>query len=373
MNRIHYICNTMKRLSLFFLCLVLGASALAQEAGLVFTEASDLTIVGKVFPDTPNPYQRMDFTRFGGWEERDINLLEMSSGIIVSFKTNSPVIYMKPEFLSISGTNSSGYAARGFDLYIKREGKWLWAGSCAYGKEKEKENGRERVMVENMDSSLKECILYLPTYSKMNSVKIGVAAGSVIEKGEVPFRHRICLHGSSFMHGASTNRAGQTVPAYLTRMTGLQFCSLGVSGDCKMQPQFAAALKEADVEAFVFDAFSNGNDKTVKQNLFKFIETIQEGQPGKPIIFMSTIWRERRNFNLKHDEVEAQKIAVADSLMKIAVKKYKDVYYVKTSNAADAMHDTSEDGVHPSEYGYFLWAQSVREPIMKILRKYGIK
>lgn len=360
----------MRKLLILTIGIIASLAAFGQEYD--FTEASNLTIFGKVFHDTPNPYQRMDFMRFVGWTQKDINLLEMPSGIIVSFKTNSPVIAVKPEFLKIDSTNASGFSARGFDLYIKKDGKWLWAGSCAYGKDTEKENGRIRKLVEYMDGSMKECIVYLPTFSKMNSVQIGVIAGSVIEKGDVPFRHKICLHGSSFMHGANTSRAGQTVPAFLTRATGLQFCSLGVSGDCRMQPQFAAALAESDVEAFVFDAFSNGNAESVRKSLFPFIETIQAKKPGVPLIFMHTIWRERRNFNLRHDEEEGSKIAVADSLMKIAVKKYKDVYYIK-SNATSELHDTSEDGVHPSEWGYYLWAESVRKPILRILRKYGIK
>ena len=361
----------MRKILLFIVGLALSLSLFAQGVNYQFTEASDLTITGKVF-DTPNPYQRMDFERFGGWVEKDINLLEMSCGIIVSFKTNSPVIAVKPEFLSISGTDASGFAARGFDLYIKRDGKWLWAGSCAYGKDIEKENGKIHRLVYSMDDSMKECIVYLPTFSKLNSVQIATAEGSVIEKGDLPFRHKICLHGSSFMHGANTSRAGRLVSGFLSRKTGLQFCNLGVSGDCRMQPQFAAALAACDAEAFVFDAFSNGNAETVQENLFPFIETIQAAKPGVPLIFMHTIWRERRNFNLKHDQDEASKIAVADSLMRIAVKKYKNVYYIK-SNAASEMHDTSEDGVHPSEWGYYLWAESVRKPILRILRKYGIR
>ena len=351
---------------------VLLAFVSIQAQELSFTEASDLTIVGKVFPDTPNPYERMDFTKYGGWEAKDIDLLTMSSGIIVSFKTDSPVISVKPVFNKINGTMCSGYAARGFDLYIKKDGMWLWAGSCSYKLDIEKENGKVRNLVKNMAPGMKECILYLPTFSKEKSVMIGIEEGYTIEKGEVPFRHRICLHGSSFMHGASTSRAGQTVPGYLTRMTGMQFCSLGVSGDCRMQPQFANALKDADVDAFVFDAFSNGDAKTVNENLFKFIETIQASKPGVPLIFMHTIWRERRNFDTKHDKAEATKIAMADSLMKIAVKQYKDVYYIK-SNATSELHDTTLDGVHPGDWGYYLWADSVRKPILKILRKYGIK
>ena len=362
----------MRRIAFFIFCLSLCLAASGQDYDYSFTEASDLTIFGKVFQDTPNPYQRMDFTRFGGWTEKDINLLEMPSGIAVSFKTDSPVISIKPEFLKIDRTDASGFAARGFDLYIKRDGKWLWAGSCAYGKELEKENGKIHRLVDHMDGSLKECIVYLPTFSKMTSVQIGVLAGSVIEKGDVPFRHKICLHGSSFMHGANTGRAGQTVPGFLTRATGLQFCSLGVSGDCRMQPQFAAALAESDVEAFVFDAFSNGNAGTVRENLFPFIETIQAAHPGKPLIFQKTIYRENRNFNLEEDLKGRQRAHMADSLMQIAIRRYKDVYYIET-NATDERHDSSVDGIHPGDHGYTLWAQSIEKKVLRILRKYGIR
>ena len=364
----------MKKLMIISLLLLFATSytVCGQEPELDFIEASELTLFGKVFQDTPNPYQRMDFERFGGWDEKDVNLLGMSSGIVVSFKTDSPSIWVKPEFIHLPSTRNSGWAARGFDLYIKRNGKWLWAGVCNYKFDTQTENGRVLHLVKNMDDSLKECILYLPTESKLISLQVGVEKGSRLEAGEIPFRHRICLHGSSFMHGVCTGRAGQTVPGFLTRMTGMQFCSLGVSGDCRMQPQFAAALAQADVDAYVFDAFSNGSDKTVEDNMFRFIETIQAARPGVPLIFMSTIWRERRNFDREHDYVEGRKIAMADSLMKIAVKKYKDVYYIK-SDATSAMHETSVDGVHPGDYGYYLWAESVRKPILRILRRYGIR
>ncbi len=361
----------MRRIAFTLICLVLAwSTAFSQE--LEFTDATKLTITGKVFPDTPNPYERMDFSITYGWEHKDSTLLEMSSGVIVAFKTNSPSIWVKPEFKSLTGSRNSSWACRGFDLYIKKEGKWLWAGVCNYRMELETENGKARSLVNNMDNSMKECILYLPIESKVSALEIGVEPGSILEKGAEPFRHRICLHGSSFMHGVATGRAGQTVPGYLSRATGLQFCSLGVSGDCRMQPQFARALAQADVEAFVFDAFSNGNAETVRENLFPFIETLQAAHPGKPLIFMSTIWRERRNFDLEHDKVEGDKIAMADSLMKIAVKKYKHVYYIKSS-ATNPSHDTTVDGVHPGDYGYSLWAESVRKPILHILRKYGIK
>ena len=53
----------MKQLILSFAALLAAISAFAQE--FVYTEATDLTITGKVFPDTPEPYQRMDFEKYG--------------------------------------------------------------------------------------------------------------------------------------------------------------------------------------------------------------------------------------------------------------------------------------------------------------------
>ena len=110
----------------------------------------------------------------------------------------------------------------------------------------------------------------------------------------------------------------------------------------------------------------------IEERLFPFIEKIQAAHPGKPLIFQQTIYRESRNFCLSSDAKEGSKQAMAEKLMKEAVKKYKDVYFIET-NAADKIHSTSVDGIHPSDYGYTIWAESIRKPIVKILKKYGIR
>lgn len=363
----------MKRflLLLAFAAIMIPAFAQGDYSSTTYswTEASKLNITGKVFQDTPNPYERMDFERFGGWTDKDIARLKMSAGIIVAFETDSPAIKVRTEWIKAAGGNISGQASRGFDLYIKKDGKWLWAGVRALDRGDDPQEG---LIVGNMDESMKECMLYLPTHSSEKSVQIGIVEGYKIKPGKEPFRHRICLHGSSYMHGAYTTRSGATVPGFLSRLTGLMFCNLGVGGDCLMQPQFARALKDADVEAFVFDAFSNGSDASVKKNLFNFIETIQSGQKGKPLIFMSSIYRECRNFDAVAERKEAAKDAMARKLMAQALEKYPDVYFIE-STATNEWHETTVDGVHPGDGGYLLWALSVKDQILEILAKYGIQ
>ena len=227
-------------------------------------------------------------------------------------------------------------------------------------------------IISNMDGTIKECLMYLPILSEEHSVKIGVEEGAVLEPLENPFRHRIGIFGSSFTHGISTSRAGMAYPAVFSRETGLQMLSLGCSGNCKLQDYFADVLAAANVDAFVFDSFSNPSPEQIKERLFPFIEKVQAAHPGKPLIFQRTIYREWRNFNTGTADYEARRIAVADSLMKIACKKYKDVYYIHPSASASD-HETTQDGTHPSDRGYQLWARSIEKPVKKILRKYGLR
>ena len=49
-----------------------------------------------------------------------------------------------------------------------------------------------------------------------------------------------------------------------------------------------------------------------------------------------------------------------------------NVYFIQP-NATDELHETSVDGTHPGDLGYTLWAKSIQKPLLKILKKYGIK
>lgn len=346
------------------------AAAQPNDGKMKFTEASELTLTGNLMPDTPNPYHRVDTVRFKGFTESENAQVRMSAGIAVAFRTDSKKIEVKTVFTNpVLTNNSGGIATRGYDLYIRKDGKWLWAGDATAPTDPEK----TCTVVDHMDGTMHECLLYLPIMSEVKSVKIGTDEGAVIEAIDNPFRHRIGVFGSSYTHGVSTMRGGMAYPCQLSRMTGLDFLSLGCNGNCKMQPYFADVLCAADVDAFLFDAFSNPDSQMMRERLFPFIEKIQAAHPGKPLIFQKTIYREYRNFNTYREEFEADKMATADSLMKIAVKKYDDVYYVTTTNAGDGSGETSADGTHPNDYGYTIWAKSVEKPILKILKKYGIK
>jgi len=336
----------------------------------VYTEASDLTLVGKIHEDTPNPYHRVDTVRFKGFTPMENGQVRMSSGIAVAFKTNSRFISVKTVFETAGNqTNTNGYSSRGYDLYIRKDGKWIYAES---GLPNDRKIEAPFNLMTNMDGKMKECLMYLPLYSRLDSVQIGVEEGAVLEALENPFRHRIGVFGSSFTHGSSTTRAGMTYVAQLSRNTGLQMLSLGCNGNCRLQQYFADVLCAADVDAFLLDAFTNTTPDQMRERFFPFLEKLVKAHPGKPLIFQRTIYMEGRNFNTLLDRKERAKIATGDSLMNIALKKYPDVYYIYPK-AHSKDHNATVDGTHPDNYGYTLWAKSIEKKVLKILRKYNIK
>lgn len=355
--------------ALAFASQMLGAQT-PDEVVYKFTEASELNLIGKIHKETPNPYHRVDTIKYKGFTVVENRQVRCPAGLAVLFKTNSTSISVKTEYgWEYSAVNTMPIAYRGYDLYIKDGNQWLWAGS---GATKPKNGNANLVILKDMDMSEKECMLYLPIYSEVYSVKIGTDEGSTIEALESPFRHRIGIFGSSFTHGISTSRPAMSYPMQLMRRTGLQFLSLGCSGNCKMQPYFGEVLCDAEVDALVFDAFSNPDAAMIEDRLFPFIEQIQKSHPNIPLIFQQTIYRERRNFNTSVEKNERAKQEMAAKLMKEACKKYKNVYFIQT-NATDKLHETSVDGTHPGDYGYTLWAKSIEKPLLKILKKYGIK
>lgn len=356
-----------KRVFFIFLLAVVSSYCLqAQE--IVYTEASSLTLTGKLFPDTPNPYHRVDTVKYKGFTRSENRQVRESSGIAVAFSTDSPVIKVKTVFgEKETPVNTMGISAYGYDLYIRKDGRWLWAGAAAQNKQVS-----EVTVVQAMDAGEKECLLYLPLLSEELSIQIGIQEGCHLRALPNPFRHRIGIFGSSFTHGISTSRSGMTYPAQFSRNTGIQLLSLGCSGNCRMQPYFADALMDAPVDGFVFDTFSNPNEAQIRERLFPFIEKMTKAHPGKPLIFQRTIYRENRNFNTASAQKEESRIALVDSLMAVACARYPDVYYIYPDAGAPD-HETSVDGIHPSNHGYSLWAKSIEKAILAILHKYGIQ
>lgn len=356
----------MKRLFLIFAALTMVLTASAQ---MRFVDGTELTLVGKALP-TPHPWHRIDTAAYKGFTSTENQQIRCSAGLALAFKTNSPRLDIWASYLfERRGDNTPGISDAGFDLYIRRDGEWVYAASLA-----PKKRGEPFTLIKGMDTSEKECLLYLPIYSELESLRIGVREDATIRPAENPFRHKIVIFGSSFTHGVSTARAGMSYPMQIARNTGLYFCSIACSGNCKLQPYFADYLADVqDADAMVFDAFSNPDAKMIEERLIPFIARIREKLPSTPLIFVQTIWRESANFNLDVRAREDAKREAARRMMAEAIKRFDNVYFIDKENLTGTDHATSADGTHPSDLGYWRWAQNLQPELLKVLEKHGIR
>ena len=343
----------------------------AQNADATkYVDAKGLTIIGKIMP-TENVYHRVDTVYYKGFNQTENFQVRCGSGLAVLFKTNSTSIKVLAEYGEARrSTVTSDLAQLGFDLYMKKDGRWMFAAS---GVRATLNDGSPINMISDMDGREKECMLYLPMYSEILKLDIGIDSGAEISPMPSPFRHRIALYGSSYTQGACISRAGMSYPMQFVRNTGIQLLSLGCGGSCKMQDQFTRVLRDCEVDAMVFDCFSNPNADLIHKRTKDFVRKIRETHPGTPLVFISSVYRENRNFSLKNEAYERAKMEAAREEMAEITKADKNVYFIDIKELTGNDHETSVDGVHPSDLGYQRWAKAIEKPLLKILRKYGIK
>ena len=229
-------------------------------------------------------------------------------------------------------------ARKGLDLYIERDGQWVYAG---FGWPKG--DNHDSALVEYMDEGEKTCLVYLPLWDEVLSLELGIDGDSRIEAVPNPFRHRIVVLGSSITHGASAGRPGMTWTARLARRMGLDFLNLGYSGQCKLQPEFARMLAEMDADAFVFDAFSNPSAGEIEERL------------------------------LRARKFESDKRAAAEAGVRRLMKDDRNIYFIDSRGMIGTDHLGTVDGSHPSDQGFMYMTRHLEPQLRKIFRKYGIR
>ncbi len=352
------------------LCVLCTGSATAAPASEPkYVDAATLTLVNKAQP-TSQPFHRVEVADYADLSKTVRLYYTYSTGVAVVFRTDSRTLTAR--WTTTDRKTSTHYAAlaqKGMDLYIKRDGKWIFAG-IARPKEGAEHTAK---IVEHMDGSEKECLLYLPLFDEVKSLEIGVDANARIEAVKNPFRHKIVVIGSSITHGVGASRPGLAYPAQLERATGFEFVNLGASGQCKMEQFFAHVAADVEADAFLFDSFSNPSAQQIDERLQSFVKTIRTAHPATPLIFLQTEVRESRNFNDKIRKFEDDKRAASEAGMHKLLKQDKHIYFLNPGMPLGDDHEATVDGVHPSDLGFNRMLEVVQPQIIRILRRYDIR
>ncbi len=354
--------------------LLVALTCMAVSAQTKWHDAADLTVIGKPIP-TAKPFARIDTAVYKFNDKTIDRYANYSTGLAVMFETDSRSIKAKwTTGGENSGANMAAIGQKGLDLYIMRDGKWVFAGTGSPKMGKAPFNQHEGTIVADMAEGAKQCLLYLPLFDRVDALEIGLDEGASLKPIDNPFRYNIIVHGSSITHGASASRPGMTYPARLGRANGWYTCNLGFSGMCKLQKEYARYLADIkDVDAFIFDTFSNPLADVIYANFNEFVDIVRAAHPGVPMIFLQTERREVRNFSLKREKTEAAKQKAAKEVIAARMKTDKHVYFIDSEGFLGDEHIATADGTHPTDLGFTYMLEVISPKIKKILKKYGIR
>ena len=346
---------------------------IGQAFAQKYVDASTLNVEGRTQIVEGKPYARVDNTKYR-FDNKQINAYcNYGAGVYVLFKTDSKNISAKWENAPrATAANMTPIVQRGLDLYIKRGGKWIFAGVGRPAKESANGKNKDKI-VENMAEGEKECMLYLPIWCEIEKLEIGIDENASIEPLASPYKHKVIVLGSSITHGASASRAGLTYTSRMSRKSGIDFVNLGFSGNCKLQPEFARLIAETEADAYMFDAFSNPSTKEIKERVADFVKTVAEAHPDKPMIFIQTTIRDRSTFNTKWAAWERERRETVSTMMTELAARYGNVYFLDSDDMLGHDHEATSDDTHPNDVGFARFADTWLPKVQKILKKYGIK
>lgn len=362
----------MKRFFLTIFTLTLLASASAQS--IRWHDAADLTIIGKAIP-TAKPFIRID-TSVYKFNSRTIDTYaNYSTGLAVLFETDSHTLKAKWKTGGgNAGDNMTAILQKGLDLYVMKDGKWVFAGVPRLNMRKAPFSDHQGTIVADMPEGTKQCLLYLPLFDRVDELQIGIDEGASIQALANPFRHTIVVHGSSITHGASASRPGMTYAARFGRDNGLYTINLGFSGACRLQKEYAYYLADIkEVDAFIFDTFSNPPAEEIYQRFNDFVDIVRAAHPDVPMIFLQTERRETRNFSTVREKSETEKQKAAEEVINARMKEDKNIYFIDSEGFLGYEHIGTVDGTHPNDLGFTHMLEIITPKIKKILKKYGIR
>lgn len=358
---------TIRCLFILALCLATLPSAVAQEA-IRYVDASSLLLMGK--PKTTTAvYQRIDSTETRDMPESVRGLAKNSAGIAVIFETNATSIRAKwvlDREVYLGNMTPIGHS--GLDLYCFNNGQWQFvsAGKPVKGTE------QSHIIVANMDSSLKQFLLYLPLYNSTHQLQIGVPEQALLQAPARPAidkNKRIVVYGSSVVQGASASRPGMAYPAILQRRTGYDVINLGFSGSAKMEPAVATYLATVPADCYVLDCIPNPSPEQIKERSYNFIKYLREHQPTTPIVLVETIFRQNGLWDQKIGQMVVQQNAeIRKTYERLKAEGMKQLYYITTDKLIGKDHEATIDGIHLTDLGFTRIADAVLPVIKKALR-----
>lgn len=329
------------------------ATALREpESDLLWYDARQLVVEGKGWTDTENFHERLPARAKAQVPEMVWALSKRTAGLAVRFSTDSKRIAAIWDgggaMNHMAATGNSG-----LDLYCKRKGRWVF---CGAGRPQLQRTTAD--LATGLAGELTEYLLYLPLYSGVTELRIGIEpeARMVLPPPRPAGRAKpLVFYGTSITQGGCASRAGMCHPAILGRWFNREVLNLGFSGSGKMEPELAHLLGELDAAIFVLECLPNMTTQMVRERVRPFVRILRAAQPATPILLVESPFDPSDNPGNQ---------ALRNAFANLTEEGVSRLYYLPGESQLAGTENGTVDGVHPTDLGFYRMAVAY-EPILR--------
>jgi len=367
----------MKRL-LTLLPLLLVRWAVAQPVDLQWFDPADAVpavIDGRGWKEGfASPFDRLPAR--GEAMVRNVlwGLSRHGAGQYIQFTTNSRSIVVR---YGVKGAQSMNQmpatGVSGVDLYATDGlGHWSWSRAAF------KFGDTIEYRFENIPASaaLGHFRLYLPLYTSVQWMRIGVpkekAFGALPAGDEKP----IVAYGTSILHGAYASRPGLAWTNILGRKLDARVVNLGFSGNGQLETAMIDLINEVDARLYILDCMPNLWDRSkfppeeIESRMRAAVRALQAKHPHTHIVFAehcSGIEGVNMDTVMTQRYVAVSRLA-ADVFRKMKKEGVRNIHHLSAKQIGFDRESTL-DGTHPNDIGMMQYAEAYQRVIAPLLRR----
>lgn len=357
-----------QKCAIFTIVMFLGILAHAQK--IVYTDASEFPVYGKISEKTNERYERLP-SELENVSRKDVwRLGRSSAGLYIRFRSNTTSMRVKWQSTFDNEQNHmTDLGTRGLDLYALVNGEWRAVAPVR----PTRKGVNEWTIIRNMLPEQREYMLYLSLYDGVKSLEIGVDEGAYIGQPEVasPSTEKpIVMYGSSILQGGCASRPGMAYTNIIGRRFDREVFNLGFSGNARLDMEIAHLMASVkDPGAFVLDFVPNSSDKLINEVAEKFFRVLRDAHPDVPVIFVEDPIFPRSAFDTKlHEEVVGRNIAMTQLFKRLKKAGEKKIYYVSAKKMLGDDGEATVDGSHFTDVGALRYVENIMPALKKALK-----
>ena len=326
---------------------------------------------------TIDPFDRLPAKAKTTVRDRVWSLSKHAAGLMIRFRSNAEKIIVR---YGVEGSTSMNHmpatGVSGVDLYaINSDGQWMWCRAGRSWKDTITYTFNGLSPNDRYHKMGREYRLYLPLYTKVNWMEIGVGEEAHFQPLPVRMEKPIVVYGTSIAHGACASRPGMSWTNILSRKMDRPLINLAFSGNGRLEKEMIDLLEELDSKVFILDCLPNlwnaetYDEAELMKRILSSVRQLRAKRSDVPILLTEHAGYTDGFINpVRHTAYARVNAIQKKAFSQLKSEDIQQLYYLSKDEINLEMDDMV-DGTHPNDLGMMHYAEGYEKKLRDVLHE----